>query len=87
MLPFVHKLTWPKEMAAQFSKGSIAKYNAYAISYCRANNPNMQLVTINGQPQDPFSQGYILAVYKHGSNPGDMAEQRKENKTKKGAKK
>lgn len=90
-MPFVHRLYWPTNIAEQFGRGSKEKYNAYALAYCQANNPNMQIVTVKGKQQDPLEQGYILAVYKPGYSPAEMAERRNDNKKaatkKKGGKK
>lgn len=83
MAPFVHRLHWPKNLAEMFGHGDKEKYNAYALAYCRANNPNMQIVTVNGKQQDPFEQGYILATYKPGFSPAEILERRKENKASK----
>jgi hypothetical protein len=83
MAPKIHRLTWPGNIAEMFGKGDKAKYNSYAFSYCRANNPNMEIVTVNGKPQDPFEQGYILATYKPGYSPAEILERRKENKASK----
>ena len=86
MPPFIHKLTFPKDLAEHFSQGSKGKYNEYAVKYCKANNPNMIIVTIKGQKQDAYEQGYLMAAYSPGSSPEDIAERRKENKPKKGRK-
>jgi hypothetical protein len=86
-MPHIHQLSFPKNLAEQFGRGSKEKYNDYAFSYCRANNPEMQIVSFKGQKQDPFEQGYIMAVYKDGYNPAQIQERRAENKKKKKGKK
>lgn len=90
-MPLVHKIHFPQHLAEQFGRGSKEKFNAYALAYCQANNPDMQIVTIKGKQQDPFEQGYILTAYKPGYSPAEMTERRNDNKKaatkKKGGKK
>lgn len=76
-MPFVHKLFFPKHLAEQQSRGDKNKYNSYALAYCRANYPNMNVVSIKGKQQDPQEQGYIMAVYKDGYSPAEILERRK----------
>jgi hypothetical protein len=81
MAPYVHKLSFPKELAEHFGRGSKEKYNAYAFAYCRNNNPDMQIVTtVKGKPEDPQSRGFVLGIYKPGFSPKEIQERRNENK-------
>jgi hypothetical protein len=60
------QLSFPKNLAEQYSRGTREGYNSYAFSYVRANNPAFKIVrTINGNKQDPFEQGYVIAVRKN----------------------
>lgn len=86
MAPFIHKVYFPKHLAEHFGQGDKTKYNLYAISYCRADNPELEIVTIKGKMQDPYEQGFLYAVYKKGSHPKEIQERRNETKRKKGKK-